>query len=89
MDKICNSNNAQWITLYIKNYTKLHFHILVFVFKSHSQIIKIIISEKKVEKKKECIAGIQTRDFWLARSWKKKKKNALPAVEAGMSDLGR
>ena len=45
-----NSNNAQWITLYIKNYTKLHCHILVFVLKSHSQIIKI--------KKKLCIAEI-------------------------------
>ena len=84
MDKICNSNvnNAHWITVYIKNYTKLHCHILVFVLKSHSQIIR----KKGGKKVMHCWDSNQRPDL---REVEKKKENALPRLEAATSDLRR
>ena len=75
MAKICNnSNNAQWITLYIKNYTKLHCHILVFVLK--------IISEKVVMHCQDSNQGRLTYEKVEKKERKKKKRrNTLPDRE--------
>ena len=67
-------NNAQWITLYIILNSIVTF---LFVLKTHNHF------RKKGERKKECTAGIWTRDLWLTR----KLKNALPGFEVGTSGL--
>ena len=78
MAKICNnSNNAQWITLYIKNnYTKLHCHMYILVF------------VKKGGKKSNALPGFEPGTSNLRESWK--KKECITGTRTPeTSDLGR